>query len=820
MKSKTKTMKITWKRILLGFIFFIIFGSINSGAMAAVSIGHDMDEVQLDFTLESAGANSGGVGLLSSWTQQAKINAVDTEMFDRFGASVDIDSNTVVVGAFQEDADLGSGALPDAGSAYIFILSGNTWVQQVKLNASDAGSNDYFGWSVAISGDTVVIGAWQDDPDLGAGELGNAGSVYVFVRTGSSWSQQAKLNATDAESEDMFGYSIAIDGDTIVVGAKGEDPDLGDGELEYAGSAYVFTRSNGIWSQQAKLNATDAEASDVFGFSVAIDGNTIVVAAPWEYPDLGAGLILNGGSVYVFFRSAGNWIQQEKLNALDTWDNAQFGFSVGIDGDTIISGARFDAPDLGSGPIWGAGSAYIFKRSGSNWIQQAKLNANDAQEYDRFGWSVAIDGDLAIAGAIYQDLGGAAIDGGAAYVFVRVGSSWSQQSKLYDPAAQDNNDWFGRAVSIDEINIVIGASDEDPDLGAGEINTGGSAYVYELELIVDDLDAEFSKTGSWTTFSGSKSQYNYHGDSMQYKSSGDGSGTATFRPFLPFRGEYEVFAWLAERSDGATNIPFTINYNGGTTVIRKDIDGFNGGTASWVSLGTFDFANGCTGTVVVSDDADGTVVADAIKWELVSSGSPLSTPTFCDVSFDNPLYRYIQALWDAGFTAGCSTEPLMFCGDTILDRAQAAVFMLRGQFGSGYVPPVEPWETFDDDWSPGTWAEKWAEGMWAEGLTAGCQASGDPLIYCPWDQLPREQAAVFGLRMMHGMSYTPPPATGTLFTDMTDVNYWATKWAEQAYLDGLLPACSEEPLTFCPYVMLDRAGGAFLIVQAKDLPLP
>ena len=201
-------------------------------------------------------------------------------------------------------------------------------------------------------------------------------------------------------------------------------------------------------------------------------------------------------------------------------------------------------------------------------------------------------------------------------------------------------------------------------------------------------------------------------------------------------------------------------------------------------------------------------------------GLPLE-PTFGDVPFEHPFYVYIEALWDAGFTAGCTADPLMFCPELVMDRAQSAVFMLRGQFGDSYVPPVEPWGTFADDWTLGIWAEKWAEGMWLEGFTAGCQALDDPPIYCPWDQLPREQAAVFGLRMMHGMEYTPPPATGTLFADMTDTTYWATKWAEQAYLDGLLPECGMQdgkPL-FCPYNLLDRAGGAFLISKAKDLPL-
>ena len=190
-----------------------------------------------------------------------------------------------------------------------------------------------------------------------------------------------------------------------------------------------------------------------------------------------------------------------------------------------------------------------------------------------------------------------------------------------------------------------------------------------------------------------------------------------------------------------------------------------------------------------------------------------------------PLHDYIEALWDGGYTKGCTTtNPLMYCPGTILDRAQAAVFMLRGQRGTGYVPPPEPWNTFADDWlslPDISYAQKWAEGMWQEGLTAGCQ-NNPVLLYCPRSQLPRVEASVFGLRMMHGVNYVPPAASGTLFADMTDVNYYGTKWAEQAYLDGLLPSCGTQDgkPKFCPDDLVDRAWGAYLIVKAKNLPLP
>ena len=213
---------------------------------------------------------------------------------------------------------------------------------------------------------------------------------------------------------------------------------------------------------------------------------------------------------------------------------------------------------------------------------------------------------------------------------------------------------------------------------------------------------------------------------------------------------------------------------------------------------------------------------------------PRSTASFEQASFNDvpfnysetlggvtyPLHAYIQALYDNGFTAGTSTNPPLFSPTVILDRAQSSVFMLRGAVGTGYTPPDAPWNTFGDNWGPGPWAEKWAEGMWAEGLTAGCQAS--PLRYCPWIQLPRVQAVIFGLKMERGNSYTPSDALGTVFADMTDPGFYGTKWAEQAYADGLLPACGAsggKPL-FCPNSPVDRAWAAYLIVQARSLPLP
>jgi hypothetical protein len=207
----------------------------------------------------------------------------------------------------------------------------------------------------------------------------------------------------------------------------------------------------------------------------------------------------------------------------------------------------------------------------------------------------------------------------------------------------------------------------------------------------------------------------------------------------------------------------------------------------------------------------------------INSGKTNVIPvTFMDVPDSHPYWEDIEILYANGLTAGCSLTPLNFCPDQFMDRAQSAVFNLRGNYGTGYASPAAPWNRFADDWSAGTWAERWAEGMYNAGLTAGCATS--PLRYCPWDQTPRAQAAVFGLKLKYGNSYAPPAATGTVFFDMTDTAYFGTKWAEKAYADGLLPDCgtdigSGKPL-FCPNDPLSRGLGAYMIVRARNLTMP
>ncbi len=381
---------------------------------------------------------------------EVKLLADDGAQGDFFGYSVATFGDIALIGAFKDDNVKGV----DAGSAYVFTRSGNIWRQQGKLTALDGAANDTFGGNVALFGDTAVIGAMRDD-DKGD----NSGSVYVFTRSGGDWNQQAKLTAADGSHGDAFGQSIALSGDTLVIGAP-HDGDQGDD----SGSVYVFTWSGTVWKQQAKLTAADGAQGDVFGISVALSGDTIVVGA-----DLNDEKALNAGAVYVYTRSGSSWSQQAKLTAADGAETDIFGVRVALSGDTALISARRDDDD-----VMGidAGSAYVFIRTGTIWRQQAKLTAHDGAEDDRFGRSVALDGDTALIGAMFQDNKGD--NSGSAYVFTRSGNIWSHQAKLTaaDGAADDV---FGWSVAIFGDTALVGATRND-DKG----NESGSAYVFGI----------------------------------------------------------------------------------------------------------------------------------------------------------------------------------------------------------------------------------------------------------------------------------------------------------------------------------------------------
>ncbi len=371
-------------------------------------------------------------------TEEVKLTASDGLPDDSFGFSVSIDGSTIVAGAKGDD---NPGLV--SGSAYVFEKNSSGWNQSEKLTASDAAAGANFGQSVSINEDTIVVGAWL------ASHSGDstAGAAYVFNRF-TGWSQQQKLTASDADSGDYFGQAVAINGNTIAVGAIGNSNDQG--------AAYIFEQSGTLWIEQAKLTASDSTAGDYFGYAIAIDGDYVVVGA--RYDDDGA---TDSGSAYVFYRSGTNWTQQAKLTASDAAASDELGVSVAIQGDIVV---------IGSYQPGGAdGAAYVFERSDSTWSQQAKLTASDSFVNDKFGISVAIHGDYIMVGSRLDDDEGD--DSGSAYLFKRNGTSWTEEAKL---TASDGigGEWFGWAVSIDQYAAVIGAYKD--------YSFTGSAYVFNI----------------------------------------------------------------------------------------------------------------------------------------------------------------------------------------------------------------------------------------------------------------------------------------------------------------------------------------------------
>ena len=438
--------------------------------------------------------------------QQAYVKPSAINGSEHFGYSVAIAGDTMVVGApFDSSNATGvngeqtNAAAFGSGAAYVFVREGTNWSQQAYLKASDTSAFAEFGSSVAASGDIVVVAAR------------GAEAAYVFARAGTNWTQEAFLQSTNPDSDEGFGCAVAVSGDTITVGACRNNTGAYS-----SGAVYVFKRHGTNWSQQAILKAANPDSYDTFGISVAISGDTIVAGAIGEASSARG---VNGnpmdndspysGAAYVFVRSGTNWIQESYLKSSNSDRVDYFGLSVGVSGDSIVVGAYGE--DSNATGVNGdqsnnlsdwSGAAYVFTRAGTNWSQEGYLKASNTGRRDNFGYASAIWGNTIVIGAAGEDSNATAVNGtgsdpnpyydsGAAYVFVRSGTNWSQRAYLKASNAQGGpefgpyGDGFGFAVAVCGDTVVAGSELEDSSAtglnGNQNDNTAldsGAAYVF------------------------------------------------------------------------------------------------------------------------------------------------------------------------------------------------------------------------------------------------------------------------------------------------------------------------------------------------------
>jgi hypothetical protein len=405
------------------------------------------------------------------WTEQMKLTASDGAADDNFGTSVAISNDLVVVGA--------PGSTDSRGAAYVFILNQGVWTEQGKLTAADGELDDRLGESAAIESETALVGA--------PGVNGSSGAVYVFARIEDQWSERIKLEVP-ADEPEYFGKSVALQGDTMAIGA----PYAASSDAPYQGAAYIFSRTGDVWSEQARLLASDGAAYDQFGWALDVSDTTLLIGAR-EGNEL-------RGAAYVFTHDAEAWIEEAEFTVPETFPGSQFGHSVALSGDRALVG-------LGRQVVLGnsaRGAAYIFNKSAGNWSQRATLTAADGGSNDQFGFALSLSGDSALVGVPEAE------DHGAADVFafddtltadlspqslslaLQEGQFETQVLTISNPlqTGGENLDW-----SVDEDghyksgNTFVNCNAEPGimihDDGSFEGGVGANAEVTELEMYVD-----------------------------------------------------------------------------------------------------------------------------------------------------------------------------------------------------------------------------------------------------------------------------------------------------------------------------------------------
>lgn len=406
----------------------------------------------------AVGSNVTAINGDNIFYEKTKLTASDGEIGDNFGCSVSIDGDYIIVGARYDD-DKGE----YSGSAYIFKKTASTWVQQDKLLPLDLNADSNFGFSVDIDGEYAVVGATEHHSS-------RTGAAYIYKNTGEGWVQQTKLSPSDGTSADSFGYSVAIDDDTVLVGSIYDD-DNG----ENSGSAYVFKRNSNTWTQQDKLLPSDGKAYDFFGYSVSLEGDAALIGAT----STGYYNEDRIGSAYVFKRNGDSWNQQAILTASDGASRDAFGRSVSINGGRLV---------VGSSSIPSA--VYIFKQTdSSSWSQEPKILEG------RIGY---LYGDTLLTST--ESVGNYIFSSGAGYLFKHTDNGWIQQAKLSPSDGTDYDYFGGGSIALyEDIIVLIGACGASPKSVGGGGSIPGAVYVFTVDFdgdgIADGIDEDDDNDG-------------------------------------------------------------------------------------------------------------------------------------------------------------------------------------------------------------------------------------------------------------------------------------------------------------------------------------
>jgi hypothetical protein len=441
--------------------------------------------------------------------QFAYVKASNTDQYDNFGDSVSLSGDTLAVGARREssaatgvDGDQADDSAGDSGAVYLFRRQGRRWAQEAYLKASNTGAADGFGVSVSLSGDTLAVGAYNEDSaatgidgDQTNDDAPGSGAVYVFRRTEAGWVQEAYLKASDTRRAVYFGIDVSLSGDTLAVGTS------------YAEAVYLFRRTETGWTQEARLTASNPNPQDGFGNSLTLSGDLLAVGAPCEQS---AARGVNGdqsddslncaGAVYAFRRTGTTWAQEAYIKSSNTDEEDDFGQLVALSGDTLAVAAPYE--DSAASGVNGdqgndtfeSGAVYVFRRTETGWAQEAYIKASRPETVDLFGTGLALAGDLLAVGAIGEDSRASGTNGdqtdnslenaGAAYLFRRTDTTWVQDSyiKASNPGA---GDFFGYHLALAEDTLVVGVADESSaatgiggDQADNSASGSGAVYIF------------------------------------------------------------------------------------------------------------------------------------------------------------------------------------------------------------------------------------------------------------------------------------------------------------------------------------------------------